>query len=60
MFIEKVRPLPDGRMELILSSEYRLKTKINPYGSFWAEQLLSDFQERLLAVFRKRCEASPY
>ncbi|RZS72625.1 hypothetical protein [Pseudobacter ginsenosidimutans] len=25
------------------------------YGAFWGGQLLSDFQERLLQVIRKRC-----
>lgn len=51
-----LRPLPDGKTELILSSVYQLRTKINPYASFWGEQLLSDFQERLLNVIKKRCE----
>ena len=51
-----LKPLPDGKTELILSSSYQLKTKINAYGDFWGGQLLSDFQERLLQVVRKRCE----
>ncbi|MBO9631518.1 MAG: hypothetical protein J7578_00270 [Chitinophagaceae bacterium] len=51
-----LKPMPNGRTELILSSTYQLKTKINPYAAFWGEQLLSDFQERLLKVIKKRCE----
>ena len=41
---------------LRLSSTYQLDTKINRYSSLWGETLLSDFQERLLAVIKNRCE----
>jgi hypothetical protein len=51
-----LRRLNHAQTELILSSSYRLDTKINFYGSWWGNQLLTDFQERLLAVIKKRCD----
>lgn len=52
----KLEPQPGGKTKLVLSSAYQLKTKINPYASFWGDQLLTDFQERLLEVIKTRCE----
>jgi hypothetical protein len=51
-----LRRLPDGQTELTLSSSYELTTNINSYASFCGNQLLSDFQERLLSVIKKRCD----
>lgn len=48
--------LPNGQVKLSLSSSYQLTSKINAYGSFWGSILLSDFQDRLLDVIKKRCE----
>jgi hypothetical protein len=50
--------LPNGQTELSLSASYELKTKINAYGAFYGDWILTDFQERLLEVIRKRCNSS--
>lgn len=49
--------LGDGLVKLNLSSRYQLTSTINFYGKFWGDIILSDFQERLLKVIAKRCEA---
>jgi hypothetical protein len=51
-----LRQLPNGQIELTLSSSYQLSTNINLYASFWGNQLLADFQERLLQVIKARCD----
>jgi hypothetical protein len=48
--------LPNGKTQLSLSSSYELKTNINSYASFCGNQLLTDFQERLLNVIKTRCD----
>lgn len=47
----------NGRTNLKLSSRYRLTSKVNLYGKFWGDLILRDFQDRLLLVIEKRCEA---
>ncbi|MEM7038426.1 MAG: hypothetical protein AAF570_15685 [Bacteroidota bacterium] len=49
-------PQEDGKVLLKLHSAYRLRTKMNWYGAFWANWMLGDFQDRLLNVIRNRCE----
>lgn len=51
-----LKPLPNGQTKLILSSSYELTTNINSYASFCGNQLLTDFQERLLTVIKTRCD----
>ncbi|MDI9311215.1 MAG: hypothetical protein QM535_13450 [Limnohabitans sp.] len=51
-----LKPLPSGQTELILSSSYELNSKINSYASYCGDQLLTDFQERLLEVIKARCD----
>lgn len=51
-----LRKISSTKTELILSSSYRLDTRINVYASFWGNTLLSDFQQRLLDVIKQRCE----
>jgi len=48
--------LPNGQTELVLSSSYQLNTHINWYASYYGNQLLTDFQERLLQVIKNRCD----
>ncbi len=48
--------ISSDKTELLLTTNYQLNTKINFYGEFWGEQLLTDFQERLLKVIKSRCE----
>jgi hypothetical protein len=42
---------------LRLTSRYTLTSKLNFYESFWANWILSDFQDRLLKVLKARCES---
>jgi len=48
--------LKNGQVKLTLSSSYQLTSKINFYGKFWGNLILSDFQDRLLDVIESRCE----
>lgn len=48
--------LNDKQVKLTLSSSYQLTSKINFYGKFWGDIILSDFQDRLLNVIENRCE----
>ena len=52
-----LEPLGPGRTLLKLSSRFVLKSGWNSYGRFWASALVGDFQERVLAVLKRRCEA---
>jgi hypothetical protein len=52
----KLNPLNNGQVKLTLSSRYQLTSKINFYGKFWGDVILSDFQGRLLNVIKKRSE----
>lgn len=52
----ELEPLYNGRTRLTLSSTYKLDTQINGYSSLWGRVLLTDFQERLLEVIKKRCD----
>ncbi|MBD0256608.1 MAG: hypothetical protein ICV83_12890 [Cytophagales bacterium] len=51
----ELQPLNSRQTLLVLSSAYELDTRINGYAAFWGDILLSDFQERLLAVIKNRC-----
>jgi hypothetical protein len=51
-----LRHISKNKTELILTSSYQLDTKINIYGSYWGDKLLTDFQERLLEVIKGRCD----
>jgi hypothetical protein len=48
--------LPNGHVNLMLSSQYQLTSKINLYGKFWGDIILKDFQDRLLKVIKTRSE----
>lgn len=48
--------LENGQVRLTLASSYQLTSKINFYGKFWGNLILSDFQYRLLEVIENRCE----
>lgn len=51
-----LKEISNHQTELLLTTTYQLKTKVNFYGEFWGNQLLTDFQERLLYVIKSRCE----
>ena len=48
--------ISNKQSELFLTTKYELDTKINFYGDFWGQQLLTDFQNRLIKVIKTRCE----
>lgn len=52
----KLKEIENGQTELQLTTKYQLDTKINFYGEFWGQQLLTDFQDRLINVIKNRCE----
>jgi hypothetical protein len=54
-----LRDLGGGRTELSLSTTYRMRTKVNPYGEWWANRTLGDFHTVVLQLIRDRSEARP-
>lgn len=54
-----VEPAGPGRVRLHLSSRYVAKSSVNAYGKLWASAIIGDFQDRVLAVIKRRCEAKP-
>lgn len=52
----KLTELNNGHTELQLTTKYQLDTKVNFYGEFWGQKLLTDFQDRLVKVIKTRCE----
>jgi hypothetical protein len=52
----EIEPLDDHQVMLRLVSSYRLTSKVNFYNRFWGDLLLQDFQDRLLAVIKLRCD----
>jgi hypothetical protein len=52
----EITSLPNGQVNLKLSSSYQLTSKINVYGKFWGDIILKDFQDRLLKVIENRSE----
>lgn len=52
----KISKLSNNQTELALSSSYELNTNINSYAAYCGNQLLTDFQERLLIVIKTRCD----
>jgi hypothetical protein len=50
---------PVGDMtKLTLTSRYRLTSHINAYAAWWGDLIVQDFQSRLLAVLKHRCESA--
>ena len=52
----EIEQVSGNQMRLKLVSRYRLTSKLNFYGKFWGNLMLKDFQDRLLAVIKLRCE----
>ncbi|MBU4609066.1 hypothetical protein IMZ29_00405 [Achromobacter sp. GG226] len=48
--------LDDGRTQLTLRTTYRISTRVNGYGKFWADRTLHDFHRVVLALVRDRAE----
>lgn len=47
----------EEKVLLKLSCTYSISTKFNWYSKFWANWILDDFQEVILAVIKNRAEA---
>jgi hypothetical protein len=52
-----IEPLESGVL-LHLSSTQRLSSKLNPYAAFWVNAVMSDLQQTILKVIKKRTESS--
>lgn len=52
----RLKQISYNKTELLLTTKYQLDTKINFYGEFWGQLLLTDFQDRLIKVIKTRCE----
>jgi hypothetical protein len=50
-------PAGPGQTRLVLYSQQRLSTRINPYAGLWTDYVMSEIQRRILEVIRRRCEA---
>ncbi|MBT2556202.1 hypothetical protein J7E24_00235 [Hymenobacter sp. ISL-91] len=52
----ELEPAGPGRTRLVLYSQQRLSTRINPYAGLWTGYIMSEIQRRILEVIRRRCE----
>lgn len=50
----------DSTIVLHLSSDHRLSTTMNLYAGWWTEAIMQDIQSTILAVIKKRCEATSH
>lgn len=53
----ELRPAGPGRTRLLLYSQQRLSTRLNPYAGLWTDFVMSEIQGRILRVVAKRSEA---
>jgi hypothetical protein len=51
-----IEPVAPGRCILHLTSRQRLSTRFNAYTSLWTDFFMSDIQQSILKVIRKRCD----
>ena len=54
----ELRPLSNGRTQLVLTSEHRVSTAFNPYAVWWADRVMRSIQTNILGVLRERAEHS--
>jgi hypothetical protein len=47
-----------ARTRLILYSQQRLSTRLNPYAGLWTDYVMSEIQRRILTVIKHRCETT--
>lgn len=52
-----IRPGPNGRVTLELTSELRVSTRFNLYATPWSDAIMRSIQENILEVIRARAEA---
>ncbi|UOQ53455.1 hypothetical protein [Hymenobacter cellulosivorans] len=53
----ELQPAGPGQTRLILYSQQRLSTRLNPYAGLWTDYVMSEIQARILRVVAKRSEA---
>lgn len=54
----ELEPAGPGRTRLILYSQQRLSTRLNPYAGLWTDYVMSEIQRRILEVIQRRCETN--
>ncbi|AHJ99295.1 SRPBCC family protein [Hymenobacter swuensis] len=54
----ELQPAGPGRTRLILYSQQRLSTRLNPYAGLWTDWVMSEIQRRILSVIKRRCETA--
>lgn len=52
----KLEKISHSQHRLILCCDYKVKSKVNFYVDFWANTIISDFEERLLATLKLKIE----
>ena len=53
----ELQPLGPGRTRLVLFSQQRLSTRLNPYAGLWTDYVMREIQGRILTVVARRSEA---
>ncbi|UYZ62778.1 SRPBCC family protein [Hymenobacter weizhouensis] len=53
----ELQPAGPGHIRLVLYSQQRLSTRLNPYAGLWTDYVMSEIQRRILEVIKRRCEA---
>ncbi|WBA41637.1 hypothetical protein [Hymenobacter canadensis] len=52
----ELQPAGPCRTRLVLYSQQRLSTRLNPYAGLWTDWVMSEIQRRILEVIKRRCE----
>lgn len=55
--VYELEPLADGTVLLHLTSEHYLSSHFNRYGAFWTDLIMSDLQNYILEIIKRRAEA---
>lgn len=55
-----LKPINAEQTELILRCDYTIKSKMNGYANFWADQIIKDFEVRLLNALKYKMENNKY
>lgn len=53
----QLTPLANGKTRLTLTTNYRMRVRLDNYLRLWGEILLGDIQENVLAIVKQRAEA---
>ena len=52
----RLEPLPGGRTEVTLRTQYALRSPVNAYAAWWGELLLGGIQDNVLGIVKDRAE----